>query len=45
MNDRVEVLRQFYAALNRYDMQAIVRHFDPQVEARIHGTGSTTPLH
>lgn len=31
MNDKVETLTQFYAAINRYDVPAIMRHFDPQI--------------
>jgi ketosteroid isomerase-like protein len=31
MNTKTEVLEHFYAAINRNDMQAITRDFDPQI--------------
>lgn len=31
MTTEVEALEQFFAAINRNDMQAITRHFDPQI--------------
>lgn len=31
MNTQTEVLEHFYAAINRNDMQAITRDFDPQI--------------
>ena len=31
MNPEVDALKQFFAAINRNDMQAVTRHFDPQV--------------
>lgn len=31
MNTPIEKLKQFFAAINRNDMQAIVRDFDPQI--------------
>lgn len=31
MNNEIEVLEQFYAAINRNDMQGITKHFDPQI--------------
>lgn len=31
MGSDVDVLKSFFAAINRNDMQALVRHFDPQV--------------
>lgn len=31
MSTEIEVLEQFYAAINRNDMQAITKDFDPQI--------------
>jgi uncharacterized protein len=31
MNTNIEALEQFYAAINRNDMQAVTRDFDPQI--------------
>jgi len=31
MNNEIEVLKQFFAALNRNDMQGIPTYFDPQI--------------
>ena len=31
MNPEVEALKQFFAAINRNDMQAMTRDFDPQI--------------
>jgi ketosteroid isomerase-like protein len=31
MNPEVDALKQFFAAINRNDMQAITRDFDPQI--------------
>ena len=31
MSSEVEALEQFFAALNRNDMQALIRDFDPQI--------------
>ena len=31
MNNEIEVLQQFFAAINRNDMQAIATYFDPQI--------------
>lgn len=31
MNAAIEILKQFFAAINRNDMQAIVRNFDPEI--------------
>lgn len=31
MNTEVEALERFFAAINRNDMQAIIRDFDPQI--------------
>jgi hypothetical protein len=31
MNNEIEVLKQFFAALNRNDMQGITTYFDPQI--------------
>ena len=31
MRTEIEALEQFYAAINRNDMQAITKHFDPQI--------------
>jgi ketosteroid isomerase-like protein len=31
MNTTNEILKQFFAAINRNDMQALVRNFDPQI--------------
>ncbi len=32
MNTEIEALKQFFAAINRNDMQSITRDFDPQIE-------------
>jgi len=31
MNNEIEVLKQFYATINRNDMQGITKDFDPQI--------------
>ncbi|MCW1967533.1 MAG: nuclear transport factor 2 family protein [Anaerolineae bacterium] len=31
MNTEIEILEQFYAAINRNDMQAMIKAFDPQI--------------
>ena len=41
MSAEIEVLKQFYAAINRNDMQAITRDFDPQI-ARFEPEGHST---
>ena len=41
MNSEKEVLEQFYAAINRNDMQGITKHFDPQI-VRIEPVGFPT---
>ena len=41
MNAEIEALKQFYAAVNRNDMQAITRDFDPQI-VRIEPEGFPT---
>ena len=42
MNSNVEALKRFYEAINRNDMQAIVRDFDPQI-VRIEPDDFPTP--
>lgn len=41
MSTEVEALEQFFAALNRNDMQALTRDFDPQI-VRVETEGFTT---
>ncbi len=41
MNNEVEVLKQFYATINRNDMQGITQYFDPQI-VRIEPEGFPT---
>lgn len=41
MNTEIEILEQFYAAINRNDMQAIIKAFDPQI-VRIEPEGFPT---
>ena len=41
MNSEVDALKQFFAAINRNDMQAIARDFDPQI-VRIEPEGFPT---
>ena len=41
MSTATEILKQFFAAINRNDMQAIVRNFDPQI-VRIEPEGFPT---
>jgi ketosteroid isomerase-like protein len=41
MEREVEALRQFYAAVNRNDMQAITSHFDPEI-VRVEPAGFPT---
>lgn len=41
MNPEVDALKQFFAAINRNDMQAITRDFDPQI-VRIEPEGFPT---
>ena len=31
MNNEIEILKQFFAAINRNDMQGITKYFDPQI--------------
>jgi len=41
MSTEIEALHQFFAAINRNDMQAIIKDFDPQIE-RIEPEGFPT---
>lgn len=41
MNPEVDALKQFFAAINRNDMQAMIRDFDPQI-VRIEPEGFPT---
>ena len=41
MNAEVEALEKFFAAINRNDMQAITRDFDPEI-VRVEPAGSPT---
>jgi len=41
MNDEIEVLKQFFAAINRNDMQGMTKYFDPQI-VRIEPEGFPT---
>jgi len=41
MNNEIEVLKQFYATINRNDMQGITKDFDPQI-VRIEPEGFPT---
>ncbi len=41
MNNEIEVLKQFFAAINRNDMQGITKDFDPQI-VRIEPEGFPT---
>ncbi len=41
MNNEVEALKQFYATINRNDMQGITQYFDPQI-VRIEPEGFPT---
>ncbi len=41
MNNEIELLKQFFAALNRNDMQGITKYFDPQI-VRIEPEGFPT---
>jgi ketosteroid isomerase-like protein len=41
MNNEIEVVKQFFAAINRNDMQGITKHFDPQI-VRIEPVGFPT---
>ena len=41
MNPEVDALKQFFAAINRNDMQAMTRDFDPQI-VRIEPEGFPT---
>ncbi len=41
MNNEIEVLKQFFAAINRNDMQGITQYFDPQI-VRIEPEGFPT---
>jgi limonene-1,2-epoxide hydrolase len=41
MSTEIEALEQFYAAINRNDMQAIIKDFDPQI-VRIEPEGFPT---
>jgi len=44
MSTEIEALEQFFAAVNRNDMQAITRHFDPQI-LRIETSGLSNGWH
>ena len=41
MNNEIEILKQFFAAINRNDMPAITQYFDPQI-VRIEPEGFPT---
>ena len=41
MNNEIETLKQFFAALNRNDMQSVTKDFDPQI-VRIEPAGFPT---
>jgi uncharacterized protein len=41
MNNEIEVLKQFYVAINRNDMPGITQYFDPQI-VRIEPEGFPT---
>ena len=41
MNNEIEVLQQFFAAINRNDMQGMTKYFDPQI-VRIEPEGFPT---
>ncbi len=41
MNNEIEVLKQFYAAINRNDLPGITKYFDPQI-VRIEPAGFPT---
>ena len=41
MNNEIEALKQFFAALNRNDMQSITKDFDPKI-VRIEPAGFPT---
>lgn len=41
MNNEIEVLKQFFAAINRNDIQGITKYFDPQI-VRIEPEGFPT---
>src|SRR5512139_2352941 len=41
MNNEIEVLEQFFAAINRNDMPGITKYFDPQI-VRIEPAGFPT---
>jgi ketosteroid isomerase-like protein len=41
MNNEIEILKQFFAAINRNDMQGITKYFDPQI-VRIEPEGFPT---
>ena len=41
MNNEIEVLKQFFAAINRNDMPGITKYFDPQI-VRIEPAGFPT---
>lgn len=41
MNNEIEMLKQFFAAINRNDMQGITKYFDPQI-VRIEPEGFPT---
>ena len=41
MNNEIDVLEEFFAAINRNDMQGITKHFDPQI-VRIEPVGFPT---
>ena len=41
MNNEIEILKQFFTAINRNDMQGIITYFDPQI-VRIEPEGFPT---
>lgn len=41
MSTKTEAITQFYSAINRNDMQAVIEHFDPDIE-RIEPEGFAT---
>lgn len=41
MNNEIDVLKQFFAAINRNDLPGITKHFDPQI-VRIEPEGFPT---
>ena len=41
MNNEIEILKQFFAAINRNNLQGITKYFDPQI-VRIEPEGFPT---